>query len=99
MGPGYKTRDGDHVSVTVAVGDKVLLPEYGGIPVKLDNPPAEPKSVLRWPIKEFLVSKAWLIYNIHRQISKRKNATKENESIPDHIINIFHWCRNAAFFS
>ena len=37
MGPGYKTRDGDHVSVTVAVGDKVLLPEYGGIPVKLDN--------------------------------------------------------------
>ena len=37
VGPGYKTRDGDHVAVTVAVGDKVLLPEYGGIPVKLDS--------------------------------------------------------------
>ena len=37
VGPGYKTRDGDIVAVTVDVGDKVLLPEYGGLPVKLDS--------------------------------------------------------------
>lgn len=34
VGPGYKTKNGDFVSVSVAVGDKVLLPEYGGLPVK-----------------------------------------------------------------
>ena len=37
VGPGYKTRDGDMVAVTVDVGDKVLLPEYGGLPVKVEN--------------------------------------------------------------
>lgn len=36
VGPGYKTRDGDLVPVTVAPGDKVLLPEYGGMPVKFE---------------------------------------------------------------
>ena len=37
VGPGYKTRDGDLVEVSVKVGDQVLLPEYGGLPLKLDN--------------------------------------------------------------
>jgi len=37
VGPGAKTRNGDVIPITVAVGDKVLLPEYGGLPVKLDG--------------------------------------------------------------
>ena len=37
VGAGYRTRDGDTVPVTVSVGDKVLLPEYGGLPIKLDG--------------------------------------------------------------
>ena len=37
VGPGYKTRDGDLVAVSVNVGDQVLLPEYGGLPLKLDS--------------------------------------------------------------
>jgi len=34
VGPGYKTKTGDFVQVSVAVGDTVLLPEYGGLQVK-----------------------------------------------------------------
>jgi chaperonin GroES len=37
VGPGFQTRDGHNIAVSVAVGDKVLLPEYGGLLVKLDN--------------------------------------------------------------
>lgn len=37
VGPGMKTRDGATIAVNVAVGDKVLLPEYGGLSVKIDN--------------------------------------------------------------
>jgi len=37
IGPGAKTRNGETIPITVAVGDKVLLPEYGGLPVKLDG--------------------------------------------------------------
>ena len=37
VGPGAKTRNGEVIPITVAVGDKVLLPEYGGLPVKLDG--------------------------------------------------------------
>ncbi len=37
VGPGFRTRDGDVVPVSVAVGDKVFLPEYGGLPLKLDG--------------------------------------------------------------
>lgn len=37
VGPGFRTRDGDVVPVSVAVGDKVLLPEYGGLSLKLDG--------------------------------------------------------------
>jgi chaperonin GroES len=34
---GIQTRDGEMIPVTVKVGDKVLLPEYGGIQVKIDG--------------------------------------------------------------
>lgn len=37
VGPGYKTRDGDFVPVSVGVGDHILLPEYGGLPLKLGS--------------------------------------------------------------
>jgi chaperonin GroES len=37
VGPGQRTRLGDLIPVTVAVGDKVLLPEYGGMPIKVDG--------------------------------------------------------------
>jgi len=37
VGPGMKTKNGDVIPITVAVGDKVLLPEYGGLPVKVNG--------------------------------------------------------------
>ena len=37
VGPGATTRSGETIPVTVDVGDKVLLPEYGGLGVKLDG--------------------------------------------------------------
>lgn len=37
IGPGFQTREGHTIPVSVAVGDKVLLPEYGGMSVKLDG--------------------------------------------------------------
>lgn len=37
VGPGAKTRDGNLVPMSVAVGDKVVLPEYGGVTMKWDN--------------------------------------------------------------
>jgi chaperonin GroES len=39
VGPGSKTRDGETIPVSVAVGDKVLLPEYGGLAIKLGTNP------------------------------------------------------------
>lgn len=35
VGPGGRTANGELIPMTVAVGDKVLLPEYGGHTVKL----------------------------------------------------------------
>lgn len=37
VGPGRRTLDGDLIPPSVKEGDKVLLPEYGGSLVKLDN--------------------------------------------------------------
>jgi chaperonin GroES len=37
VGPGATTKTGEVIPVTVKVGDKVLLPEYGGLPVKVDG--------------------------------------------------------------
>ncbi len=37
VGPGLKSRDGETIPVSVAVGDKVLLPEYGGLAIKVDG--------------------------------------------------------------
>ena len=37
VGAGFKTRDGVDIAVSVAVGDKVLLPEYGGLMIKMDG--------------------------------------------------------------
>lgn len=38
IGPGLRTReDGEFIPVGVSVGDKVLLPEYGGLQIKLDG--------------------------------------------------------------
>eukprot|EP00116_Pleurobrachia_bachei_P013822 sb/3474084/ len=36
-GPGGVDADGDVIPVSVAVGDKVLLPEYGGTKLTLDD--------------------------------------------------------------
>ena len=35
MGPGARTMEGPLLPVNVSVGDKVLLPEYGGSTVKI----------------------------------------------------------------
>ncbi len=37
VGKGYTARDGTQVSVSVNVGDSVLLPEYGGVKIELDG--------------------------------------------------------------
>jgi chaperonin GroES len=36
VGPGRRSNTGDLIPPAVKEGDKVLLPEYGGTPVKLD---------------------------------------------------------------
>lgn len=33
VGPGARNKDGDVIPMSIAVGDKVLLPEYGGTKV------------------------------------------------------------------
>ncbi|KIN00486.1 hypothetical protein OIDMADRAFT_19550 [Oidiodendron maius Zn] len=35
VGPGGLDKDGKRVSCSVAVGDRVLIPQYGGSPVKV----------------------------------------------------------------
>lgn len=37
VGPGRRTRDGELISPSVKEGDKVLLPEFGGSLVKLND--------------------------------------------------------------
>ncbi|XP_073947464.1 10 kDa heat shock protein, mitochondrial [Choristoneura fumiferana] len=37
VGPGSRKDNGDFVPLLVKVGDRVLLPEYGGTKVTLDN--------------------------------------------------------------
>ena len=37
VGPGSRNTKGEFVSCSVKPGDKVLLPEYGGTKVELDN--------------------------------------------------------------
>ncbi|KAK2079589.1 hypothetical protein QBZ16_001984 [Prototheca wickerhamii] len=37
VGPGRRSLNGDIVPVSVKEGDKVLLPEYGGTSVKLED--------------------------------------------------------------
>ncbi|KFM26232.1 10 kDa chaperonin [Auxenochlorella protothecoides] len=37
VGPGRRTSTGELIPVGVKAGDKVLLPEYGGTPVKLED--------------------------------------------------------------
>lgn len=37
VGPGEKDMNGVMHPVTIAAGDKVLLPEYGGTKVKIDD--------------------------------------------------------------
>lgn len=37
VGPGRRTKDGELITPGVKEGDKVLLPEYGGAPVKLGD--------------------------------------------------------------
>ena len=34
IGEGYRTREGELIKPTVVIGDKVLLPEFGGVPLK-----------------------------------------------------------------
>ncbi|KAI8082128.1 chaperonin GroS [Thamnidium elegans] len=35
VGKGALTKEGKHIPLQVAVGDKILLPPYGGTPVKV----------------------------------------------------------------
>lgn len=37
VGPGRRSNAGELIPVAVKEGDKVLLPEYGGMPVKLND--------------------------------------------------------------
>merc|ERR1711966_104267 len=34
VGPGGRTRDGEPIAMSVAAGDQVMLPEYGGTAIK-----------------------------------------------------------------
>ena len=45
VGPGRRKADGELIPVSVAEGDNVLLPEYGGQPVKM----AGEECVCVWP--------------------------------------------------
>ena len=36
-GPGMRNADGKHVAMGIEVGDKVLLPEYGGTKITLEE--------------------------------------------------------------
>lgn len=37
VGPGGRNKNGDLIPISLNVGDKVLLPEYGGTKVKLND--------------------------------------------------------------
>lgn len=37
VGPGNRNKNGDLIPTSLTVGDKVLLPEFGGTKVKLDD--------------------------------------------------------------
>ncbi|KAG5889650.1 hypothetical protein JTB14_028928 [Gonioctena quinquepunctata] len=37
VGPGARLQDGSHAPLSVKVGEKVLLPEYGGTKVNLEE--------------------------------------------------------------
>ncbi|CAN1250338.1 10 kDa chaperonin [Linum perenne] len=37
VGPGIRDKEGKHIPVAVKEGDTVLLPEYGGMEVKLGD--------------------------------------------------------------
>lgn len=37
VGPGYTSREGVKIPMSVQVGEKVLLPEFGGLQLKLDG--------------------------------------------------------------
>ncbi|XP_012257765.1 10 kDa heat shock protein, mitochondrial [Athalia rosae] len=37
VGPGSRNNNGDHVPLSIKVGDTVLLPEYGGTKVELEE--------------------------------------------------------------
>ncbi|XP_060517501.1 10 kDa heat shock protein, mitochondrial [Cylas formicarius] len=37
VGPGARKEDGSHVPVAVKVGEQVLLPEYGGTKVEVED--------------------------------------------------------------
>lgn len=44
VGPGRRSLNGDIIPVSVKEGDKVLLPEFGGVPVKLGQDTPAPGS-------------------------------------------------------
>ncbi|XP_054713394.1 10 kDa heat shock protein, mitochondrial-like [Uloborus diversus] len=37
VGPGARKENGEHIPPAVNVGDEVLLPEYGGTKIEIDN--------------------------------------------------------------
>jgi chaperonin GroES len=37
VGAGYRANNGDLVAVSVSVGERVLLPEYGGVQLKSEG--------------------------------------------------------------
>lgn len=37
VGPGARNQSGEHVPLAIKAGDKVLLPEFGGTKVQLDD--------------------------------------------------------------
>eukprot|EP00301_Raphidiophrys_heterophryoidea_P024204 c7774_g1_i2.p1 GENE.c7774_g1_i2~~c7774_g1_i2.p1 ORF type:complete len:115 (+),score=15.63 c7774_g1_i2:54-347(+) len=36
VGPGARNREGNHIPISIKVGDKVLLPDFGGQKIKVD---------------------------------------------------------------
>lgn len=71
VGPGRRNNVGELVPMSVKKGDKVLLPEYGGTPVKLDE-----KEYAQWRFPQ-----CGLQYKSHHSFTNRMLVYREDELI------------------
>lgn len=78
----------------------ISRPNPGTFAVRLDNPPDEPVSELRCPVKEFFVSKAWLQkYFEYESFMQTRTIQIRCQGSPDYVIDALHRRSNASLFS